>query len=63
MTEQDLRDRSGNLVGRIKTQYDGVLELRDKYGNLKGRYDPRQNETRDVGGNLFARGNMLAALL
>lgn len=63
MIEQDLRDRTGNLVGRIRTQYDGKLELRDKFGVLKGVYDPNQNETRDRFGNLFARGNMLAALL
>ena len=63
MTEQDLRDKNGYLVGRIRTQYDGVLEVRDKYGLLKGRYDPAKNETRDSNGNLFARGNMLAALL
>ena len=63
MIEQDLRDKNGNLFGRIKTRYDGKLEVRDKLGNLKGVYDPDQNETRDRFGNLFAKGNMLAALL
>ena len=47
---EDLRDRNGNLLGRIVQRSDGKLEGRDKNGNLKGTYDPRQNETRDKNG-------------
>lgn len=63
MADQDLRDRNGNLLGKIKTQSSGKLELRDKNGNLKGTYDPKKNETRDRNGNLVAKGNMLTTLL
>lgn len=63
MSSQDLRDKNGNLLGKINTLSNGKLELRDKTGNLKGTYDPKQNETRDKVGNLVARGNMLTNLL
>jgi hypothetical protein len=63
MSSEDLRDRNGNLLGRITTQSDGRMELRDRNGNLKGHYNPSSNETRDRNGNLVARGNMLVTLL
>lgn len=63
MSTQDLRDRNGNLLGKINTLSNGKFELRDRVGNLKGTYDPKQNETRDRVGNLVAKGNMLTTLL
>ena len=63
MADQDLRDKNGNLLGKIKSLSNGKSELRDKNGNLKGTYDPKSNETRDKNGNIIARGNMLATLL
>ncbi len=63
MSSEDLRDRNGNLLGRITTMSDGRMELRDRNGNLKGHYNPSSNETRDRNGNLVARGNMLVTLL
>ena len=60
---QDIRDRSGNLLGKISELSDGKLEIRDKSGNLKGKYDPKTNETRDKSGNLFGKGNQLTTLL
>ena len=63
MSSEDLRDRNGNLLGRIQTLSDGRMELRDRNGNLKGNYNPKTNETRDRNGNLVARGNMLTNLL
>lgn len=63
MSMHDLRDRNGNLLGRIYTLSDGKQELRDSNGNLKGHYNPKSNETRDHNGNLVARGNMLSSLL
>ena len=63
MSSEDLRDRNGNLFGRIQTLSDGRMELRDRNGNLKGIYNPKTNETRDRNGNLVARGNMLTNLL
>jgi hypothetical protein len=63
MADQELRDKSGSLLGKIHTRSDGKLELRDKSGSLKGTYDPKSNETRDKSGSLVAKGNMLTTLL
>ena len=63
MSDQELRDKNGSLLGKIHTQSSGKLELRDKNGTLKGTYDPKQNETRDKNGILVAKGNMLTTLL
>ena len=63
MPDQQLRDSGGRLLGTIKTRSDGKLEIRDPGGSLKGTYDPRSNETRNAGGSLFGKGNLLAVLL
>jgi hypothetical protein len=63
MADQELRDKTGNLLGKIKTLAGGKLELRDKTGNLKGSYNPKNNETRDKTGNLVGKGNLLTTLL
>jgi hypothetical protein len=63
VTAEDLRDRNGNLLGRITERSSGVLEGRDRNGNLRGTYDPRTNETRDKSGNLVGRGNLLSNLI
>jgi hypothetical protein len=60
---EDLRDRNGNLLGRIHHVSDSRTEIRDKNGNLLGYFNPKQNETRDRNGNLVGRGNLLASLL
>jgi len=62
-TADGLRDRNGNLLGRITERSNGVLEGQDRSGNLRGIYDPRSNETRDKNGNLIGRGNMLSSLI
>lgn len=63
MAKQDLRDRSGSLIGSIETRNDGKQELRDKTGSLKGTYDPKSNQTRDRSGSLVGTGNLLTTLL
>ena len=63
MAKQELRDKGGSLLGTIETLSNGKLELRDRGGSMKGTYDPKSNETRDRGGSLVAKGNMLATLL
>jgi hypothetical protein len=63
MADQDLRDKSGRPIGRIKTLSGGKLELRSAAGNLLGTYDPKQNQTRGPGGNLIGSGNLLGTLL
>jgi hypothetical protein len=60
---EDLRDRNGNLLGRIQHVSDTRIEIRDKSGNLQGHFNPKQNETRDRNGNLVGRGNLLSSLL
>lgn len=63
MANQELRDKTGRLLGNIKTLSDGKLELRDHTGNLKGTYNPKNNETRDKTGSLVGKGNLLTTLL
>jgi len=63
MSDQELRDKNGSLLGKIKTLSSGKQELRDKNNSLKGTYDPRSNETRDKNNSLVAKGNMLTTLL
>ena len=60
--QQDLRDASGRLIGRIK-EVIGKLEIRDASGRLKGRYDPHTNVTRDASGKKLGAGNLLTTLL
>lgn len=61
MSTENLRDRNGRLLGRIK-EVNGVYELRDASGRLLGRYNSKTNITRDRCGRLIGRGNLLAAL-
>ena len=63
MADQELRDRYGRLLGRIRTRSDGRLELRDAYSRLKGTYDPKTNQTRDDLGRFVGTGNLLTTLL
>lgn len=62
MSSEALRDRNGNLLGRIETQ-DGKQVLRDKVGNRLGEYDSHDNVTRDRIGNRIGTGNLLLTLL
>jgi len=62
MSGEELRDKGGKLLGRIK-EVGGKLELRDSGGKLLGRYDPKADQTRDTGGRLIGKGNLLATLL
>lgn len=63
MSDQELRDKHGALLGKVKTATGGKLELRDRSGSLKGTYDPKNNETRDKSGSLVGKGNLLTMLL
>ena len=63
MADQELRDRNGSLIGKIKTLSDGKLELRDRNGSLRGTYNPKNNETRDRNGSLVGKGSILTTLL
>ncbi len=63
MADQELRDKSNRLLGKIKALSNGKLELRDHTNRLKGTYDPKSNETRDHTNRLVGKGNMLTTLL
>lgn len=63
MADQELRDSSNRLLGKIKKLSNGKFELRDSSNFLKGTYDPKSNETRDPGNKLVGRGNLLTTLL
>ena len=61
---ETLRDRRGAIVGRIERQsLTGRFVARDPHGVLVGSFDPRSNETRDAGGRVIGRGNLLGVLL
>lgn len=61
---QVLRDRRGQLIGHLEQQRStGRIIARDAHGLLVGTYDPRESTTRDAGGLVVARGDVLAALL
>ncbi len=62
MANQELRDKSNKLLGKIKT-VSGKLELRDATNKLKGKYDPKTNQTRDDRNRLVGKGNLLTTLL
>ena len=60
MTQQELRDKSGRLLGKIETNGQRQT-LRDAGGKLLGTFDGMQ--TRDHQGKLVGNGNLLATLL
>lgn len=63
MADQELRNKSGILLGKIKELSNGKLEIRSPSGILKGTYDPKSNETRSPSGMLVGKGNQLSSLL
>jgi hypothetical protein len=63
MADQELRDSSNRLLGKIKLQSSGKFEGRDASNRLKGTYDPKSNETRDSSNRLVGKGNLLSTLV
>jgi hypothetical protein len=63
MSQQVLRDKTGNRIGTIDTDSSGKMIGRDKTGNRVGEYDPKSNITRDKTGNRLGTGNLLASLI
>ena len=51
------------MLGEITVRSDGKHEGRNAGGSLRGTYDPKSNETRDSGGRLVGKGNLLASLI
>lgn len=62
MADQELRDRSGRLLGKIRPS-GSKFEIRDASGMIRGTYDPNRDETRDSSGRLVGKGNLLATLI
>ncbi|MGU3329388.1 hypothetical protein ACLBXB_20855 [Methylobacterium mesophilicum] len=61
---QVLRDRRGQLIGRLEQQRAaGKIVARDARGLLVGVYESRTNTTRDAQGRLIGSGYLLPALL
>jgi hypothetical protein len=60
---EDLRDRTGKLIGRIHSLSNGKLEIRNAAGRKLGTYDPDTNQTKDHTGKLVGKGNLLTMLL
>ena len=60
--DKQLRDRSGKLVGFMRS-YGDRDEIRNVNGTLKGFYYHKLNQTRNVNGTLVGFGNLLTILL
>ena len=60
MAQQELRNKSGKLLGKIETNGNRQT-LRDASGKLLGAFDG--THTRDASGKLVGNGNLLATLL
>lgn len=63
LDNQELRDKNGRLLGKVRLRSDGKLEGRDASGRLKGTYDPQRGQTRDERGALVGKGNLLPVLI
>ena len=62
MSTQILRDRSGNMLGKI-VKIGSRYFIYDVRGNSLGQYDPSINVTFDASGNRIGQGNLLTMLL
>ncbi len=62
MSGETLRDRIGNLIGRIEVDGNKRV-LRDKVGTRLGEYSTSDNVTRDRNGTLVGTGDLLLTLL
>ena len=60
--EEVLRDRYGNMLGKIEDNGREMI-VRDKFGNKCETYEKSTNTTRDRYGNKVGTGNLLVALL
>lgn len=56
-------DRSGELLGTIRTPTEGKVEAKNAGAGRKATFDPETNETRDPRGNRVGTGNLLSWLL
>ena len=63
MAVEEVRNRSGRLIGRITTLANGNRVAYDTAGRLKGTYYPRTHETIDSSGRRVGTGDMLAVLI
>lgn len=62
MYTEELKDKHGRLLGKIK-EINGIYELIDAHGIILGKYNPKLNSTRDAHGRTVGKGNLLASLL
>ena len=62
MSMEFLRDRSGNMIGKI-VKFGNHFILYSAGGNRLGHYDTGINTTYDASGNRVGQGNLLTMLL
>jgi len=60
--DQDIRDKSGRLMARIKT-IGNKSEIRSHTGQLLGFYLHDSNQTKTSTGQLVGYGNLLTTLI
>lgn len=62
MSSQDIRDRNGHVIGRLK-QEGSKQVLYSASGQKLGWYDEATNETKDARGHRVGSGNSVMTLL
>jgi len=63
MSEQLLKNRVGQTIGRISTSSSGIQTLKSASNRTLGTYDPKTNTTKDSVGLTVGSGNLLSRLL
>ena len=58
-----LRDKSGKIIGDLKTESNGDKILRDDRGYILGTYKKSTNLTKDFNGYIVGQGDVLGMLL
>jgi hypothetical protein len=64
MSREIVRDRAGRVLGWYESNgVSGRIDARNASGRWLGYFDQKLNETRDAGGRLLAKGNVLPSLI
>ena len=61
-TEQ-IKDRTGNVVGSVETQANGDQVLKNEQNEIRGYYEAEGDVTRDAEKNIVAKGNKLRSMI
>lgn len=63
MSDEIIRDFSGNIIAKIEHQGNGDKIVRNFYGQILGKYDKAFDVTRDFYGRIVAKGDCVGILI